>query len=70
MAQATKQNTTRISQLFTDPDVRAAFWRAEQEAGDDFAAMVEVDHPRTLDGGAAERLCGSPVRRAPALVEG
>lgn len=66
---ATRKNTTTLSSLFTDPDVRAAFWRAEQEAGDDFSALVETDHPRTLDGGAAAALCGSPVRRSRVLVE-
>lgn len=68
MAQADKHPTT-LSQLFTDPDVRAAFWRAEQDQADDFGLMAEVDHPRTLDGGAAAALCGAPVRRARELVD-
>lgn len=53
MAKATRQNIT-LSQMFTDPDVRAAFWRAERDAGTAFA--VPADRPRTLTGGAAERV--------------
>lgn len=67
MAQATSHNITPLSALFTDPDVRSAFWRAEQDVSDDLAALVEVDNPRQLDGGAAERLCRS-VHRSRALV--
>jgi hypothetical protein len=41
-----------LSHLFRDPFVAAAFKAAE----DDGLApgLVDVDHPRTLDGGAAE----------------
>ena len=45
------------------PDVRAAFWRAEQDLGDDYAALILTDHPRTLDGGAAALLTGAPRGR-------
>ena len=69
MAKAISLNTTPLSSLFADPALRTAFWRAEQDdLGDDYAALVAVDNPRTLDGGAAERLCQS-VRRTLALVE-
>ena len=57
-----------LSELFADPMVRSAFARAERDLGDDYSALVEQDHPRTLDGGAAELLTGSGVRRVPALV--
>jgi hypothetical protein len=58
-----------LSRLIGDPFVRSAFERAERDLGDDHAAMAEVDHPRCLDGGAAERLCRSTVRHSGALVE-
>ena len=51
------------------PDGLSAFERAERDLGDDYAALVEDDHPRTLDGGAAELLAGTGARRVPALVE-
>ncbi|WP_256807782.1 hypothetical protein [Bradyrhizobium sp. Bra64] len=52
MAQANRHSTTKLSTLFRDPFLRAAFQAAE----DDGAAplMADADHPRTLDGGAAE----------------
>ena len=45
-------NRIRVSQLIRDPYVSHAFGRAE----DDGLApdLVETDHPKTLDGGAAE----------------
>lgn len=43
-----------LSALFTDPDVRAAFWRAERDGTAPLAVMA--DRPRTLTGGAAERV--------------
>lgn len=43
-----------LSSLFSDPYVRAAFWRAERDQGETFA--VPADRPRQLDGGAAERV--------------
>jgi hypothetical protein len=60
--------TTRLSERFTDPMVRSAFARAERDLGDDYLALAEQDHPRTLDGGAAALLTGSGTRRMPALV--
>lgn len=70
MAQADRHSiTTPLSELFTDPMVRSAFRRAERDLGDDYPALVEQDHPRTLDGGAAALLAGSGARRVPALVE-
>jgi hypothetical protein len=57
-----------LSHLMQDPFVRDAFERAEQD-GDDFGELVEVDHPKTLDGGAAE-VIGDTGRRIHAMVEG
>jgi hypothetical protein len=65
MARATSKHTTNppaflnivarihLSHLFQDPFLRSAFKAAE----DDGLApnLVEIDHPRILDGGAAER---------------
>ena len=62
------RKTTPLSQLFNDPDLRAAFRRAEDD-GDDFSVFVESDHPRTLDGGAAEQLCQTSAGRRRVLVE-
>jgi hypothetical protein len=39
-----------LSSLFADPDLRAAFWRAEREDGQTYA--VPADRPRILTGGA------------------
>jgi hypothetical protein len=64
MPQATHKNTTsstgflnavariHLSHLFQDPFLRAAFKAAE----DDGLApdLVDIDHPKALDGGAAE----------------
>ena len=72
MAQANSNRTTKptgflnavarihLSHLFQDPFVAAAFKAAE----DDGLApeLVEVDRPKTLDGGAAERLADGPAR--------
>jgi len=50
MARAISKNTARLSTLFVDPFLRAAFAAAE---GDGLApAFVEQDRPRDLDGGA------------------
>jgi hypothetical protein len=46
-------STSRLSQLFTDPVVRAAFDRAEPDDGANTWTIVTIS-PRTLDGGAAE----------------
>jgi hypothetical protein len=45
-------NRIRLSQMIRDPFVAAAFRAAE----DDGLApnLVEIDHPKALDGGAAE----------------
>lgn len=51
---ATFRNTTSLSQLFTDPRLRAAFSRAERDQGDAFA--VPAERPRILTGGAVERV--------------
>lgn len=56
--------TIPLSTLFTDQALQSAFWRAEQDLGDDYAALMHVDHPRTLDGGAAALLTGAPFRAA------
>jgi hypothetical protein len=70
MARAnTHSTTTPLSSHFRDPFVRSAFERAERDLPGDQAALVEEDHPRSLDGGAAERLCGSTLRRLPVLVD-
>lgn len=57
MAQATHQIITSpeipLSQLFTDPRLRYAFWRAEREQGG--SAAASTDRPRVLQGGAAAR---------------
>jgi hypothetical protein len=60
MARADSQNITRLSSLFRDPFLRAAFKAAEDDGltGD----LVETDHPRQLDGGAAE-VTGDTGRR-------
>lgn len=49
MARAVNQSTTRLSQLFRDPFLRAAFKAAE----DDGLVPVDIDRPKTLRGGAA-----------------
>jgi hypothetical protein len=59
-----------LSHLFQDPFVRDAFARTEQDPGDDFGELVETDHPRTLDGGAAERMTETTGHRVLAMVEG
>jgi hypothetical protein len=52
---ATERNTRfPLSSLFTDPMLRAAFARAEQDGTAPLAVMV--DRPRVLTGGAAERV--------------
>jgi hypothetical protein len=56
MRQADRVHSTRasirLSELFTDPLVRAAFRRAED---DGHAFAVPASPPRTLEGGAAVR---------------
>ncbi|MBR1210245.1 hypothetical protein [Bradyrhizobium sp. JYMT SZCCT0180] len=53
MARAT--NHIKLSQLIRDPIVRAAFEAAERDGL--APSLVDVDHPRTLNGGAV----ASPV---------
>lgn len=61
MAQADRERTlapkTRLSELFTDPLVRAAFRRAEE---DGHAFAVPAPPPGTLEGGAAVRPAMEP----------
>jgi hypothetical protein len=66
VAEANNHHTTNLSALFRDPFLRAAFKAAE----DDGLApdLVEVDNPKTLDGGAAEVIADTG-RHIRALVE-
>jgi hypothetical protein len=64
MSQADSHNT-RLSTLFRDPFLRAAFQAAEDDGL--APAFVEQDHPRQRDGGAAERLTETTGRRVLAL---
>ncbi len=59
--------TKPLSTLFRDPFLRAAFLAAEDDGL--APAFVESDHPRTLDGGAAERMTETTGHRVLALVE-
>jgi hypothetical protein len=54
MARATSNPTTKLWTRFRDPYLRAIF-RAAQDDGL-APSLVETDHPRTLDGGAAVSL--------------
>ena len=54
MAQANSHHTTNLSFLIRDPFIRAAFKGADDDGL--APALVESDHPRTPDGGAAERM--------------
>jgi hypothetical protein len=62
----TTVNRLQISLMIRDPFVAAAFRRAE----DDGLApdLVETDHPKHLDGGAAE-VIGETGRHIRAMVE-
>jgi hypothetical protein len=53
-------NRLQLSLMIRDPFVAAAFKAAEDDGL--APALVEIDNPLTLDGGAAERL--------PAMAEG
>jgi hypothetical protein len=69
MARATSNPITKpLSSLFVDPFLRAAFQAAEDDGL--APALVETDHPRTLDGGAAERMTETTGHRVLGLVEG
>jgi hypothetical protein len=68
MSQAKRHSITKpLSTMFRDPFVRAAFQAAEDDGL--APALVETDHPRTLDGGAAERMTETTGHRVLALVE-
>jgi hypothetical protein len=67
MAQADSTNTTKLSSMFRDPYLRAAFQAAEDDGL--APALVETDHPRTLDGGAAERMTETTGHRILAQME-
>ena len=65
---ANSHTTTKpLSAMFRDPYLRAAFQAAEDDGL--APAFVESDHPRTLDGGAAERMTETTGHRVLALVE-
>jgi hypothetical protein len=55
-----------LSHLFRDPFIAAAFKAAEDDGLPD---LVETDHPKHLDGGAAE-VIGDTGRRVLAELEG
>ena len=67
MAQADSNHTTRLSAMFRDPFLKAAFQAAEDDGL--APAFAETDHPRTLDGGAAERMTETTGHRCLALVD-
>ncbi len=48
---AASNSITKLSKMFRDPFLRAAFKAAEDDGL--APAFIETDHPRTLDGGAA-----------------
>jgi hypothetical protein len=50
----TTVNRLQLSLMIRDPFVAAAFKAAEDDGLT--PALVEIDHPRILDGGAAERV--------------
>jgi hypothetical protein len=59
-------NRLQISLMIRDPFVSAAFKAAEDDGLT--PSLVEIDHPRNLDGGAAE-VVPDTGRRVRALVE-
>jgi hypothetical protein len=65
MARADSNHTTKLSAMFRDPFLRAAFAAAEDDGL--APAMAEIDHPPSLDSGAAERMTETTGRRV--LVE-
>lgn len=52
--------------MFRDPFLKAAFQAAEDDGT--ASAFAETDHPRTIDGGAAERMTETAGRRVLALI--
>jgi hypothetical protein len=67
MPKTDSKYTTKLSVMFRDPFLRAAFEAAEDDGL--APALVKTDHPRTLDGGAAERMTETTGRHIRALVE-
>jgi hypothetical protein len=66
MSQAKHHTTTKLWTRFCDPYLRAVFRAAEDDGLS--PSLVETDHPRTLDGGAAE-VIGDTGRRVRVLEE-
>ena len=66
MAQANSNHITKLSAMFRDPFLQAAFQAAEDDGL--APSLVEIDHARTLDGGAAERMTETTGHRVLALV--
>jgi hypothetical protein len=62
----TTVNRLQISLMIRDPFIAAVFKSAENDGL--APAMVEIDHPNTLDGGAAE-VSPDSGRRVRTLVE-
>lgn len=63
---ANSNYTTKLSSMFRDPFLKAAFQAAEDDGT--ASAFAETDHPRTIDGGAAERMTETAGRRVLALI--
>jgi hypothetical protein len=66
MTRADQKTTTKLSTLFVDPFLRAAFEAAEDDGL--APALVEIDNPKTRNGGAAERPAAAN-RRVLSLME-
>ena len=60
-------NRIRLSQMIRDPFVSTAFRAAEDDGL--VPDLVDTDHPKTLDGGAAE-IVPEDGRRLLAILEG
>ncbi len=67
MARADSNHITKLSTMFCDPFLRAAFAAAEDDGL--APAMAETDHPPSLDSGAAERLTETTGRHILAMME-
>jgi hypothetical protein len=67
MARANRNSIIKpLSAMFADPFLRAAFKAAEDDGLAPF--MAEADHPKHLNGGAAE-VIGATGRQVRCLVE-
>ena len=66
MTRADQKSTTKLSTLFVDPFLRAAFKAAEDDGL--APALVEIDNPKTRNGGEAERPAAAN-RRVLSLME-